>query len=287
MTGFPDLPGGNPQVPGPDEPLLRQPPGYLPPPAGAYGQIRRRATRRRRLRAAGGGVAAAAVLTGSLYLVGVLSPQDRGGTVSPPATGSLASPAPRTVQPGPPTTAPTPAPSVSATTGRGSGTPSAGTPTGSHTATASPTQDGGTGAAHGGTTPMCTASQLTAALGGGDAGAGNLYRYLLLTNHGTAACHLTGYPGVSLLDAHGKRIGQPADRQPMSYTPVVLRPGESASDTIHTANRMGTCWPASATVRIYPPGSRQWLDVPGDVTICSDLFTITPLVAGRTGNPPG
>jgi hypothetical protein len=49
---------------------------------------------------------------------------------------------------------------------------------------------------------------------------------------------------------------------------------------------MGTCRPASAKVRVYPPGSRASLVVDGELTICDELFTITPLAAGRTGNPP-
>jgi hypothetical protein len=135
-------------------------------------------------------------------------------------------------------------------------------------------------------TPMCTTSQLTGALGGGDAGAGNLYRYLVLTNHSSTTCHLTGYPGVSLLDAAGKQIGAPADRQPSRYAPVVLRPGASASDTIHTANHMGTCLPASAKVRIYPPGNTAAMVITGAVTNCDHLFTVTPMAAGRGGSDP-
>lgn len=135
------------------------------------------------------------------------------------------------------------------------------------------------------TTPMCVTSQLSARLGSGDAGAGNLYRYLVITNHGGTTCHVTGYPGLSLVDAHGRQIGAPADRDRRSYEPVVLRPGASASDTIHTANRMGTCLPASTSLRIYPPGNRASLVFPGKVTICDRLFTVTPFTAGAEGNP--
>jgi hypothetical protein len=135
-------------------------------------------------------------------------------------------------------------------------------------------------------TPMCTTSQLTGALGGSDAGAGNLYRYLVLTNHSSTTCHLTGYPGVSLLDSAGKQIGKPADRQPSRYAPVVLRPGASASDTIHTVNHMGKCLPASAKVRIYPPGNTASMVIAGAVTNCDNLFTVTPMAAGRDGSDP-
>ncbi|MFI0900680.1 DUF4232 domain-containing protein [Streptomyces sp. NPDC020983] len=135
-------------------------------------------------------------------------------------------------------------------------------------------------------TPMCATSQLTASLGGGDAGAGHVYRYLVLTNHSATACHLTGYPGVSVLDASGKQIGAPADRQPSRYSPVVLKPGGSASDTIHTINHMGTCLPTSAKVRIYPPGNTASLVIPGQLTICDKVFTITPMAAGKDGSDP-
>ncbi|MGY5033956.1 DUF4232 domain-containing protein [Streptomyces sp. 900116325] len=83
-------------------------------------------------------------------------------------------------------------------------------------------------------TPMCATSQLTGSLGAGDAGAGNLYRYLVLTNRSSTTCHLTGFPGVSLLDASGRQIGPAATREHTSYEPVTLKPGGSASDTVHT-----------------------------------------------------
>lgn len=292
MTGFPDHRGDGPEgfgpegrLPGdPDEPLLRQPPGYLAPPPGEFGRLRRRAARRRRVRAAGGGLAAAGVLTGSLYLVGAWTPRDDDHAVRPPATDSLTSPTPHTVAPAP---APTTAPPTSRSGPHGSTPPTGSASPSSPTTGATPSRDAGTGGAtQDGTTPMCTAGQLTAALGGEDAGAGSLFRYVVVTNHSSTTCHLTGYPGLSLLDADGKQIGAPAERQPLAYQPVVLKPGQSASDTLHTANRMGTCRPVSAKLRMYPPGSRESLEFPGEVTICDDLFTVTPLIAGRTGNPP-
>jgi hypothetical protein len=137
------------------------------------------------------------------------------------------------------------------------------------------------------TTPMCATSQLTAALGGGDAGAGNLYRYLVITNHSGTTCHLTGFPGVSLLSGSGAQIGPAASRVQEAYAPVVLKPGASASDTIHTANHMGTCLPTSAKVRVYPPGNRDSLVIPGAIANCHELLSITPLAAGSGGNPEG
>jgi hypothetical protein len=136
-------------------------------------------------------------------------------------------------------------------------------------------------------TPMCATSQLTASLGGGDAGAGHLYRYLVLTNHSRTSCHLTGFPGLSLLDAGGRRIGAPATREHPSYAPVVIRPGGSASDTVHTLNHQGSCLPTSARLRVYPPGNRASLVFPGEVTVCGGRFGVTPFAAGTAGNPSG
>lgn len=134
-------------------------------------------------------------------------------------------------------------------------------------------------------TPMCGTSQLDVRLGGGDAGAGNLYRYLVFTNRSGTTCHLTGFPGVSLLDSDGRQIGAPATREHNGYTPVVLRPGGTASDTIHTVNHQGTCLPTSTSVRVYPPGNRASVVVPGEITNCHDQFSVTPLTAGSAGNP--
>jgi len=136
---------------------------------------------------------------------------------------------------------------------------------------------------------MCATSQLTASLGGGDAGAGQIYRYLVLTNHSGSTCHLTGFPGLSMLDANGKLIGAPATYQRIAYSPVVLAPGKSASDTIHTVNRQTNsateCLPTSTELRIYPPGNTASLVFPGRVTNCDKLFTVTPFGAGTGGNP--
>jgi Protein of unknown function (DUF4232) len=281
MTGSPDdhLDGPGGDGTDPLEPLLRQPVGYLAAPPGAFERIRHRAARRRRLRAAAGGSAVAAVIASALYTAGVLTPDGGDQVVGPPASSSHTTTRPALSTP--PTTKPDPRPPTGSTdTGGGlsaGGQGAASSPPSAVTGTPSPTPD---------STPMCAASQLTASLGSGDAGAGNLYRYLVLTNHSATACHVAGYPGLSMLDANGKQIGQPATRQPMTYAAVVLKPGASASDTIHTANQQGTCLSASVRLKLYPPGSRASLTFPGAVTDCDDLFEITPFTAGSTGNPP-
>lgn len=134
-------------------------------------------------------------------------------------------------------------------------------------------------------TPMCATSQLSGSLHSGGGAAGSLFWTLVLTNHGSASCHLTGFPGLSMLDAHGAQIGRPAAREHTPYQPVVLKPGGSASDTIRTVNGQGTCLPTSASVRVYPPGNTASMVVPGRITECFDTFTITPMAPGTAGNP--
>ncbi|MFD5061660.1 DUF4232 domain-containing protein [Streptomyces sp. NPDC058394] len=286
MTGSPDdredgdltrrLDAGRPD---PLEPLLRPPATYLATPPGAFHHIRRRAARRRRARAVMVAAAAAAVLGGAPYLVGAMSTNGGDELVVPTVTGTRTGPGPHSYSPSPSTPpSTTPSPTVPTPTHRRPGDPSAGT-TGASGRTVGPS--GRTP----GTSPMCTASQLTVSLGGGDAGAGNLYRYLVVTNRTSGACQVSGYPGLSLLDAGGKQIGAPATRDRRTYAPVVLEPGGSASVTIHTLNRQGACLPSSAQLRIYPPGNTASLVIPGEITNCDDLFSVTPFAAGTSGNP--
>ncbi|WP_263983719.1 DUF4232 domain-containing protein [Streptomyces sp. HPF1205] len=277
-----DAGGPDGDEPDPLEWLLRPPGDYLSPPPGSFERIRRKAARRRRNRAAAGGVVVAAMITGSVYLAGALSPHDSGDVVGPPATSSQVTHVP--TPPEPTGRAPRPSTSPPPTTRDGRPRPvtSATTPTALPSGTSGGRVVPPTPTA---ATRMCTTAQLSAELGGGNAGAGNLYRYLVLTNRSATSCHIAGYPGLSLLDADGNEIGAPATRDRRPYQPVILAPGDSASDTIHTADQQGTCLPTSVSLRIYPPGNRASLVIAGRVTDCDNLLTVTPFTAGRTGNP--
>ena len=282
MTGPSDDEERDAGRPDPLDALLRPTVEFLPAPPGSFQRIRRTAARRRRVKAATGAGLAAVVVAGSLYLAGTFTPTGSTVVVTPPATSGPLVPAPGATSSGGSSAPSTPQPTASSASGSAPISPS---PTG--TPSAHPTTRGGGAAA---STPMCATSQLTASLGGGDAGAGNVYRYLLLTNHSSTTCHVTGFPGLSLLDANGKQIGAPATEQSLPHAPVVLRPGESASDTVHTANRQTSsskeCLPSSVELRIYPPGNRASIVFSGQVTNCDDLFSVTPFAPGSTGNPP-
>ncbi|WP_052441601.1 DUF4232 domain-containing protein [Streptacidiphilus anmyonensis] len=284
-----DDPGGPDAGTDPLAELARGPFESLPIPEGAFGELRRRAARRRRRRATLSATAGVGVLAVAVYLTGAFSPQGPGEVVTPPASAGHGVSNPVTVPPstGPgsahsPSPTPSAAPTTSTPTGGTGGSASASAP-----ASAGGTPTAGTGGTGG--TPLCTAAQLAPHLGGGNAGAGQIYTYLVVTNRSSTPCHVTGFPGLSLLDASGRQIGVPATYDHLAYAPVVLAPGASASDTIHTVNRQtnnpSECQPASTSLRIYPPGSRASLVFPGQVTVCLGTFEVTPFGPGATGNP--
>jgi hypothetical protein len=133
----------------------------------------------------------------------------------------------------------------------------------------------------------CHTNELKGSLGTPSPGAGNLYVPLVLTNVSNRQCVIAGYPGVSLLDAAGAQIEQPAGREPgFPSNAVPVAPGASASTVLHTTQEgiaPGPCWPVSAQIKVFPPNELDALTFPGQFKVCGDAFTIRPLVAGTTG----
>jgi hypothetical protein len=164
-------------------------------------------------------------------------------------------------------------------------TTSAGTPsttTGSTTTSPATTSPSTTAASD-----RCHTNELKGSLGTPSPGAGNLYVPLVLTNVSSRQCIIAGYPGVSLLDAAGAQIEQPAGREPgFPSNAVPLAPGAAASTVLHTTQEgiaPGPCWPVSAQIKVFPPNELDALTFPGQFKVCGDAFTIRPLVAGTTG----
>ncbi|MER6619211.1 DUF4232 domain-containing protein [Streptomyces sp. NPDC000931] len=138
-----------------------------------------------------------------------------------------------------------------------------------------------------GDAPRCTRDRLALSLGRVSPGAGNLYAPLVFTNKGTGACHLKGFPGVTLLDASGERIGAPAQRSGDMRPAVVLAPGESAYAALHTLNKGISdepCRRPAASVQAYPPGSTWALRTPARAfQVCGGTFEVS---AVRPGSHP-
>ena len=114
--------------------------------------------------------------------------------------------------------------------------------------------------------PTCAVAALSTRVLRGGAEASREIAAITFTNTSPAACTLVGYPGVSLR-RNGALLGQPASRQPAAIPTVVLRPGEAATTTL---TDFSTCQaPLSDTVRVYPPESLQFLDLPLSMRGCA------------------
>lgn len=129
-------------------------------------------------------------------------------------------------------------------------------------------------------TPRCTAADLSATLGQGDAAAGSVTRPLVFTNTGSHVCELRGFPGVSYVAGDdGHQVGPAAQETGERAAAVVLRPGGAAVvlvQFVQVANFDATvCRPTPVRgLRVYPPGDTASLFVPAAGTGC-------------TGTPPG
>jgi hypothetical protein len=94
--------------------------------------------------------------------------------------------------------------------------------------------------------------------GGGTAG--SVYYWIEFTNLSGHSCTVAGYPKVSAVDLHGKRIGAAATIEPAKEAPTVkLAPDETATATLQIVDSLnyptGRCKPTTAAgLRITVPG---------------------------------
>ena len=140
----------------------------------------------------------------------------------------------------------------------------------------------------------CLAGQLTATLGAGaGGGAGHMNPFLVLTNKGSTACTVKGYPGVSFVgNGNGTQLGAAATREAagITITTLTLAPGQSAhsqlSITVAGNYDPTTCKPKAADgLRVYPPDETHSLFVAStSYTACQNasvvLILVRPLQAG-------
>lgn len=125
------------------------------------------------------------------------------------------------------------------------------------------------------TVGTCTAAMLTGRIDtpAGAGAMGSVYRSIVLTNTTTAPCSTAGFPGVSAVDAAGKQIGLPADRDGSQLTVLTLAPGASATATLKQGsgqNYGADCGPTPvAGLRVYPPGATDSLVLEQHGEACS------------------
>ena len=130
----------------------------------------------------------------------------------------------------------------------------------------------------------CTTTSLTASLANGQGAAGTFSYELTLSNKGATTCRTKGYPGVSLINAQGLRIGNPATRIPQRISRITLAPTQRAHATIFLTDSGAVCDHATvaSALRVYPPDETTSLVVPvTNMDYCvgytAQSFSVTPL----------
>ncbi|MEU8178951.1 DUF4232 domain-containing protein [Microbispora hainanensis] len=119
----------------------------------------------------------------------------------------------------------------------------------------------------------CRTTGLRARVGRQDAGAGNRYAPLVLTNTSGKTCWVYGFVGLVLIDGRGDVLRTRTRRESVTPHRVTLRPGASAHARLHwTVVPSGheTRCPASARLMIIPPDEVAHLEVPFKATVCDD-----------------
>jgi len=135
------------------------------------------------------------------------------------------------------------------------------------------------------TSTRCHTSDLSLSTTEAGAAAGTYYRWVVLTNSSGSPCTLSGYPGVSLIDASGRQLGKPADRNPVHAPSVVmLPPGRSAYALVGFPNAAnfpsGKCTASSSSMRVYPPDELRSLLTAIHEPYCPG-FTVAALQATK------
>ena len=122
---------------------------------------------------------------------------------------------------------------------------------------------------------LCKSGDVKLSLGQGDAGAGSVFKPLLITNSSAKPCTIQGFPGVSYVaGADGHQVGKDAFREGTKGNAVKLNPGQTAAADIQFVNVQnfdpGTCQPTPVKgLRIYLPQETASNFVPSDGTGCA------------------
>ncbi|TQS28692.1 DUF4232 domain-containing protein [Microbispora sp. KK1-11] len=119
----------------------------------------------------------------------------------------------------------------------------------------------------------CRTTGLRARVGRQDAGAGNRYAPLVLTNTSGKTCWVYGFVGLVLIDGRGDVLRTRTRRESVTPHRVTLRAGASAHARLHwTVVPSGheTRCPSSARLMIIPPDEVAHLEVPFTATVCDD-----------------
>tara|TARA_R110002124_G_C8903348_1_gene509995 strand:+ start:149 stop:1084 length:936 start_codon:yes stop_codon:yes gene_type:complete len=137
--------------------------------------------------------------------------------------------------------------------------------------------------------PPCKGPQLQLEEAGGDGGMGNRVAVVAVRNLATAACSLSGYPVISLVDDRNRALDTVrAETGPGSYfrsgqtpTPVILPPGGRAWFDLawnvvpHEAEGETVC-PTAARIRMTAPGDTSPVWLAHALTPCGGQIRVSP-----------
>ncbi|MET8848288.1 DUF4232 domain-containing protein [Amycolatopsis sp. NPDC004625] len=138
---------------------------------------------------------------------------------------------------------------------------------------------------------LCKAGDVKLSLGQGDAGAGSVYRPLLITNASSKPCTIQGFPGVSYVaGSDGHQVGKDAFREGSKGDAIKLNPGQTAAADIQFVNvgnfDPGTCQPTQVKgLRIYLPQETASNFVPDQGTGCASTKIPGNQLAVKTVHP--
>ncbi|MFB7084282.1 DUF4232 domain-containing protein [Streptomyces sp. NPDC056296] len=129
--------------------------------------------------------------------------------------------------------------------------------------TTAPSDTAGSASASARTDGRCHTSELRAAVGRVDPGAGQRNFPIVLTNTSDRTCTLYGYPGAAFVDASGKQLGPDPERAPSSPETVTLTPGTSAWAGLSFSSPQisGARTATPAALLVTPPDERDPIEV--------------------------
>lgn len=134
--------------------------------------------------------------------------------------------------------------------------------------------------------PNCATSQLGLLYAGGAGAGGHSLSTYRFTNHSSTTCVMTGYPGVSVLDASGNVVQHPALRDPgpgtttaVPVTTVTLTPGAVASFLVSSTDTTPNpdCPTAyqGSILQVFPPNQTSAIELNEDLSVCD--LTVGPV----------
>lgn len=143
----------------------------------------------------------------------------------------------------------------------------------------------------------CTSAQLAVWVSPdfGSGAAGSIFYPLDFTNMSNSTCFLVAYPGVSAVNANGKQLGSPAQRDPGVPRKIVdIAPGATAHAVLRYVDVQvdpgpGCRQATSAFLKVFPPdqtGARlAFFNVPACTVKGRTYLFISRIAPGVLGAP--